>query len=176
MKVVNTSKKLFLIIVCAFLFRFLLAFSAWHIDVNNHVDWGTRFFEYGAAGFYSPEANVWNFTWPNQPPGSIYIYAGIYKLFGFLFSIVWWLNIKIPIFPSGIVTFFETNLFPALLKLPAILADMGIAILIYKFVELILGSSKKTKKVALFGATLWLINPVIWYNSSLWGQTNSVVK
>ncbi|KKP31085.1 MAG: hypothetical protein UR21_C0016G0003 [Candidatus Woesebacteria bacterium GW2011_GWC2_31_9] len=53
---------------------------------------------------------------------------------------------------------------PAILKLPAILADFGIAYLIYKW------TNKK------WASLIFLINPVIWYNSSVWGQYDSVIN
>lgn len=160
----NFMKKLFLIFLVAFVLRFLVSFFVWHPDVRNHMDWGVRFWQYGVDKFFAPESNVWNFTWPNQPPGSIYMFAGVRKLFEFVFGAFWWVNIKIPVFPSGIITFFESNLYPALLKLPAIFADLGIAFLLYKW----------TKKH--FAAVLWLINPVVWYNSAVWGQYDSVIN
>mgnify|MGYP000114840107 CR=1 FL=1 len=128
----------------------------------NHMDWGIRFWEYGTTYFY--DANVWSFTWPNQPPGTMYIFAIVRKLFEFIFGLFWTLNIKISIFPSGIITYLESNLYPALIHMPAILADFGIAYLIYKF----------TNKQ--WASILWLINPVIWYNSSVWGQYDSVIN
>ena len=128
----------------------------------NHMDWGIRFWEYGTTYFY--DANVWSFTWPNQPPGTMYIFAIVRKLFEFIFGLFWTLNIKISIFPSGIITYLESNLYPALIHMPAILADFGIAYLIYKF------TNKK------WASILWLINPVIWYNSSVWGQYDSVIN
>lgn len=163
-------KKIF---ITAFLLRVFLSFLVWHPDVNNHVDWGVRFWQYGPQKFFAPETNVWSYTWPNQPPGTIYLFAGIRKLFEFVFAFFWWLNVNISIFPSGIITYFESNLYPALLKLPSILSDFGIAYLIYKFILLI---DPKANKKALTGAIIWLINPVSWYNSSVWGQTDSVVN
>lgn len=162
-------KKLLYIFVIAFLFRAALAFLVWHPDVNNHVDWGIRFWDYGPAKFYS--ANVWSFTWPNQPPGTMYLFAGVRKLFEFVFSIFWFINIKVPLFPSNIMYYLETNLYPALLKLPSILADLGIAYIIYKFLE---GIDKK--KLGVLGAVIFLANPVVWYNSAVWGQTDAVVN
>ncbi|MBP9759588.1 hypothetical protein KBD45_07895 [Candidatus Dojkabacteria bacterium] len=151
-------------IITLFVLRIIFSFVVWHPDLNNHIDWGIRFFEYGANKFYSPESNVWSFTWPNQPPGTIYMFAGVRILYEFIFNIFWQLNIKIPIFPSIIISFFETNLYPALLKLPAILSDFGIAYLIYKI------TGKK------WASIVWLINPVIWYNSTIWGQYDSVIN
>lgn len=164
-------QSVFKLLLLAFIFRFVIAFIAWHPDVNNHVDWGIRFFEYGAKNFYAPNSNVWSYTWPNQPPGTILTFALIRKLFELVFNVFWIVNVKIPAFPSIIITFFESNLYPALLKLPAILSDLGIAYLIYK---ILLGW--KSKKVALFGAFIFLANPVIWYNSAVWGQTDATVN
>ena len=147
-----------------FLLRIILSFVTWHPDLNNHMDWGIRLFEYGTQRFYSPESNVWSFTWPNQPPGTVYMFAGIRILFEFIFNIFWQINIKIPAFPSIIISFFETNLYPALLKIPAILADFGIAWLIYKL------TNKK------WASLIWLVNPVVWYNSAIWGQYDAVIN
>lgn len=158
------NKKLLWILAGAFLFRLILAFLVWHPDLNNHIDWGIRFWQYGPGKFFAPETNVWSYTWPNQPPGTIYLFAGIRKLFEFVFGLFWLINIKIPAFPSGIITFFESNLYPALLKLPSILADIGIAYLIFKL----------TRKS--WAAVLWLVNPVIWYNSAVWGQTDALIN
>lgn len=155
------------ILLIALFIRLILSFVTWHPDVNNHVDWGIRFWEYGMAKFY--KANVWSYTWPNQPPGTIYMFAGVRKLFELVFGAFWWININIPQFPSGLMLFFEKNLYQALLKLPAILSDLAIAYLIYELL-------KEKKKIALFGAVAFLANPVVWYNSTIWGQTDSVIS
>lgn len=165
------------IFLIAFLIRFLVSFIVWHPDLNNHIDWGIRFWDYGPGKFFAPESNVWSYTWPNQPPGTIYMFAGIRKLFEFLFGIFWWVNIKIPAFPSGIITFFESNLYPGLLKLPSILADLGIAWLVYRFITNHQPpSTNHKKKLAILGATFFLINPAVWYNSAVWGQYDSVIN
>lgn len=162
-------RKLIIVLIIALIFRLALAFSVWHPDVNNHIDWGIRFWEYGPERFY--EADVWSYSWPNQPPGTIYIFAGIRKLFEVIFSFFWFLNLKISLFPSKFIFFLEDNLYPALLKLPAIFSDLGIAYLIYRLFERV-----KRDKVGFFGAILFLVNPVIWYNSAIWGQTDAVIN
>ncbi len=165
------------IIIFAFLFRIIFAFVSFHPDLRNHMDWGVRFFEYGPSKIFAPESNVWNFTWPNQPPGTFYMFAFIRKLFEFLFNMIWWINVNVDIFPSGIVTYFEKTFYPALLQLPAIFADFGIAYIIYKIVLSIKGlDKKKRKKLAVMGAVIFLFNPIIWYNSSVWGQYDSVIN
>jgi len=160
--------KILKILLLAFVARLVLAFIFWHPDVNNHIDWGIRFWQYGSREFYSQ--NVWSFTWPNQPPGTMYLFAGVRKLFEFVFSIFWFINLKVPPFPSNVMYFLETNLYPALLKLPSILADLGIAYVIYKLLR------EKKESLGILGAILFLVNPVVWYNSAVWGQTDAVVN
>lgn len=162
-------KKLIILFLSAFVFRIILAFVNWHPDLNNHVDWGIRFWQYGPGDFYSQ--NVWSFSWPNQPPGTILIFAAIRKLFEFIFAGFWWLNVTIGFFPSNIMLFFEERLYQALLKLPAILADLGIAYLIFWFFK-----KRQKDKIGLWGANAFLINPVTWYNSAVWGQTDATVN
>ena len=163
------NKKLIILLAAAFVFRLILTPLLWHPDLNNHIDWGIRFWEYGPLTFYTE--NVWNFTWPNQPPATMYMFAIIRKVYEAIFGVLWFVNIKISLFPSNIITFSETQLYPILLKIPAILADLGIAVLIYKFLEMM-----NKKRFALIGAFVYLANPVIWYNSSVWGQTDSIIN
>jgi len=163
------KKKLAILFGLAFVFRMVLAFGVYHPDLRNHMDWGIRFWDYGPEKFYT--ANVWSYTWPNQPPGTIYIFAGVRKLFEAVFGIFWWINTTVPPFPSQMMFFLESNLYPALLKLPAILADLGIAFIIYKLL-----SQLKSKRLGYFGALVFLVNPVVWYNSSVWGQTDSIIN
>ncbi len=165
-------KKIQKLLLGGFVLRFVLSFLTWHPDLNNHVDWGIRFWEYGPAYFY--KANVWNFTWPNQPPGTIYIFAVVRKVFELVFSFFWFINTHVPAFPSNIMIYFQFNLYQEMLKLPSIFCDLGIAFLIYKI--LINKDWFKGKNIAVFGASLYLFNPAIWYNSSIWGQTDSIIN
>ena len=57
-----------------------------------------------------------------------------------------------------------------LIKLPAILADVVLAWLVHSFVIELGGS----RRAALLGAILILINPVTWFDSAIWGQVDSV--
>lgn len=58
-----------------------------------------------------------------------------------------------------------------LVKLPSILADLGIAYLIYSYFK-----NKKMIRQSYLIPSLWLFNPVTLYNSSIWGQTDSLVN
>ncbi len=57
-----------------------------------------------------------------------------------------------------------------LIKLPAILSDVVIAWLIHSIVRELGGS----RRAALIGATLFLANPVTWFDSAIWGQVDAV--
>jgi len=63
-----------------------------------------------------------------------------------------------------------------MLKLPAELADLGIAYLIYKIVISLIKDKEKGRKLALIGAVIFLFNPAVWYNSAVWGQYDSVIN
>jgi Gpi18-like mannosyltransferase len=162
-----SKKNLLYIFLSALLLRLILSPLTWHGDLNNHMDWGIRFWQYGTKGFYG--SNVWDSTWPNQPPGTMYIFGGVRKLYESAFGLFSYFHFQLHIFPGSILLYFEKNLYPALLKLPSILSDLGIGYVIY----LILRSAKKP---AILGAAIWLFNPVIWYNSSVWGQTDAVIN
>jgi len=159
------------VLLFAFIFRLLLIFLKWHPDLNNHIDWGIRFWQYGSRLFFAPQSNVWNFTWPNQPPITILTFALIRKLFEAIFSFFWFLNIKIPFFPSNLIHFLESYLYAGLLKLPSILSDLGIGYLIYKIFK-----DEKKEKVGIVASLVYLFNPVVWYNSAIWGQTDAFIN
>jgi hypothetical protein len=57
----------------------------------------------------------------------------------------------------------------SLIKLPAMLADVGIVLLLA-----IAGRRWFSVRVALVAAALWAFLPVSWYDSALWGQVDSV--
>lgn len=160
-------KKIFLL---ALLIRLYFAFGSYHPDLGNHLDWGNRFWEYGPKNFY--QASVWSVSWPNQPPGTIYLWAFLSKINEFVYKLTWKLNLSLPLFPSGLIPFMELHFHPFLVKLPSILADLGIGWLIYQILLTFEIKEKKAKAAAL----LFWFNPIIIYNSSVWGQTDSLVN
>lgn len=85
----------------------------------------------------------------DYPPGYMYILS----LIGMLKKV----------FDVGDVTYL------IMLKLPAIICDMVIGYLIYK-----IASKKFSKNGAFFLSTLYVMNPAVIINSSLWGQVDSI--
>lgn len=163
------KNKLLFVFLLALVLRLILVFSNWHPDVGNHIDWGKRFWEYSPSSFYSH--NVWSFTWPNQPPGSMYLWAFVYKIYEGIFNLLWKLNLNFPLFPSNLMFWAELRLLPMLLKLPSSLFDLGIGWLIYRFIE-----RQKNKELALKASCFWLFNPIVFYNSAVWGQTDAIIS
>lgn len=95
-------------------------------------------------------SNFYN-GWSDYLPGYLYVlwFLGIIKSFLFSFGIV--LN--------------ESTIF----KLPAIIADILTGYLIF-----ILIKKYFDEKRALISSSIYLFNPAIFYNSSLWGQIDSI--
>ena len=56
-----------------------------------------------------------------------------------------------------------------LIKLPAILADVVVAYLVHQLVVELGGS----RRAALLGALLFVVNPVTWFDSAVWAQVDS---
>ena len=110
-------------------------------DFNCFSAWSDMVFRGGFSAFYRSDA----FT--DYPPGYMYILWVI----GFLKSIL----------PAS------EPLLRVLIKLPAILADLFSALLIFQ-----LGGKKRP---AFFLAACYLLNPAVVLNSSLWGQVDSVL-
>ena len=87
----------------------------------------------------------------DYPPGSIYLFAVIGHIRNLL-------NINIDS-GAGLI----------LLKMPAILADLATALLIFLFAR------KKVKETTALGLSiLYLFNPCVFINSAVWGQIDSI--
>lgn len=161
----NTKRLLFVLLLAGLLGRILLIPIARHGDLNNNSSWGQLLLSRGPANFY--EHTEWTFSAPNQPP----LYLDLFGVTSFvqnsLNSTIHWANSTVGIFPSKVVWWFDTWGELYLIKLPGIFADLGIAMLIYTII-------KGRKGVLL--ASVWLLNPVSWYNSAIWGGTDSIVN
>ncbi len=173
-------KKVIIFFLAALVFRLLLTPSAFHNDILSQTAWGEWIFKNGTLNFYT--YGHWIYSWPTQPPLASLLYGAdsfIYERLQWLFSNVGVFIATFRIAPTKMLWFFDfskwfsTALFAetplrngALIvtKLPAVFADLGIALIIYSL-------SKKLgeKKAALF-SLIYLISPFSWYLSSIWGQ------
>jgi hypothetical protein len=160
------------IILSSLVLRFSLIFVDYHGDLRNNTSWAEIGFQKGLANYYESQPDSgWPYSKPNQPPLYILLFTALYNIWQFIDKQSWLLNQKISLFPSSFIWFWKDNGLTLLVKIPSIMSDVGIAILIYKFFS---GDKDKNKGTLL--AAIWLFNPVTWYNSSVWGQTDSVVN
>lgn len=155
-------KKLTLVFVGALLIRIILIPVAFHGDLYNNLSWGNALVKYGPVNYY--ERTVWDHSAPNQPPLYILVFGASMWVEQSIGRIIAYLNSNVGIFPSSMVWFWQNNGKIILLKLPSIIADLGIGWVIYLI-------SRKEKLTYL-----WLFNPLTFYNSSIWGQTDSIVN
>ena len=126
---------------------FLSQFSGYKVDILDFKLWSQAVYNNGFANFYSS-------IWSDYPPFYIYILwivGALYKLF-FSFSF----NI-------------DTTIFTILIKLPANVADIAIAYLIFIIIKKYAGF-----KVAYLGTISYAFNPGVIYNSAVWGQVDSI--
>lgn len=137
-----------IILLAAFFLRLILsALPSFEFDESAFRFWSQRLFEVGPANFYSPDV----FT--NNPLGYLY----------FLWAIGY---IKQSILPS--LAFTSTD-FDFFLKLPANIADLVSSVLIFYLIKKKLG-----EKFGMIASLLYILNPVVIFNSSIWGQYDSL--
>ncbi len=161
--------KFYFLLLTGLILRLYFVFSAYHGDLNNNISWGQIAVSHGLSGFY--DLKNWPYSAPNQPPLTILLFAGLQIIWNTVERLAWWFNNHIPAFPSAFVWFWEDRGLKLLIKLPSIFADLGIATVLYQyFIRL------KKPKTALLMSTFWVLNPVVWFNSSIWGQTDSIVN
>lgn len=148
------------LLLLAFLVRIFFIYFQYSGDVLNHLVWGKEALQH-LNQFYSQQLP--GFNTPNYPPVTIYLFAISVWLYNLFNQAVTFLNQSIQIFPSAFIPLAQTlNMQTAFLKLPAILADIGIGWLIYR-----LSSS-------FLLTVFYLFNPAVIYISTVWGQIESV--
>lgn len=118
--------------------RIGLAFwGTYQLDHNTFIAWGRKLSEVGYSQFYST-------GWSDYLPGYLYalkFLAGIEQSF---------------LIPTEL-----------LFKLPAIIADIVVAAIIYGAVK-----QNHKEKYALLASAVFLFNPAVFANSTLWGQVD----
>lgn len=141
-------RKVFLVLLAvAFLLRCVFAGSSegFATDTACFASWANLAFEGGIKNFYASG------VFADYPPGFVYI---LY-IIGAIFHLF-----KIPYLSAPCLL---------LLKLPAICCDIATALLFYK-----IASKKLPEQQTVMLAGLYLLNPAIILNSSIWGQVDSV--
>ncbi len=167
---------LFSVFLIGMLLRLFLMFLDFSFDVHNHIAWAKDLWGVGFANFYlTPSTEVYASLYPNYPPFAMYIFYAMYPLHSLIYDVLWWLNLTVPIFPSKLIFIIQERYFvAATMKIPSILADLGIAWLSYVFAKKLVPSNKHTKNLIFLVPVLILFNPAYFYNSAYWGQIDAI--
>lgn len=139
-------------LLIALILRLFLAphWVGYDTDVRTFMAWADRAYTVGLNTLYTNAKDYFL----DYPPGYMYV---LYVV-GFLhhkFSIPW-----------------ESSSSLIILKLPAILADLGTVYLLFRL-AISKQEGARTWVQALWIAALFAFNPAIWANSAVWGQVDS---
>lgn len=140
-------RDLWIVLLVALGLRLVFAFVVYGYppDIACFQGWAKHVATVGFSRFYSGE------MYADYPPGYIYVLfvlGHLKNLFGL---------------PDG----SPPSL--VLLKLPAILADLAIALLLFRLARVHLG-----EETAIFLSAFFALNPAVGLDSALWGQVDSV--
>lgn len=130
-----------------------LPLSGFRIDVGDFTAWGQRLASLGPAHFYEQG------YFSDYPPGYLYVLWVLGSIGGLLTPIV------------GI------DLTGGLVKIPGIAADIGVAWLLFVIARRwgpSLTRRVQPETLGLIAATIYLFNPGVIFDSSVWGQIDSV--
>jgi len=157
----HKKTKIIFLLLSALLVRLIFIYPQYSGDIKNHIAWGQGVLEQGTVNFY--DRDFPGFNQANYPPLTIFLFTISYFLYQSVTQVLISLNQSIGIFPSFIIPYIQiTNFQAVFLKLPAILADLGIGWLLFKLT--------KNKLIS----ALYLFNPAIIYISTVWGQIESI--
>lgn len=136
-----------LLLLAGFVLRLcFIGSSGFTVDVTTFVAWTLSLLQNGLAHFYAKT------SFADYPPGYFYILA----IFGHL-----WAPFR------GLDPGYSA--LRVIVKLPAVLADLGVGALIYA-----IGRRFATQGIALLAAAIYLLNPATIFVSANWGQVDSV--
>ncbi len=135
------------IMAILFIRIFLFTQPSFQIDMTVWQAWSARLVEVGPMNFY--DTNIWT----NYTPGYLFFLWIIGLLFNGIFNI--------PFFSSTFIY---------LIKFTTTIFDIATAILIFKILK-----EYRNKSWPILGLILYLGNPAIIFNTSVWGQIDGIL-
>jgi dolichyl-phosphate-mannose-protein mannosyltransferase/protein-O-mannosyltransferase-like protein len=127
--------------------------SGFESDLGTFKAWALQLAQDGPGEFYTAA------SFADYPPGFMYVLLALGSVSSLLASVL----------GSN-----AQDVVSALVKVPGILADLGIGYLIYRLVRGWVPDRDRGERLALLAASLFVFNPVVWYDSALWGQVDAV--
>jgi len=159
---------LLVLLLVGFLIRIYFVEKVVKGDILAYLEWGQKLVQLGFKDYYS--RGGWYFTPPVYPPFAQLVFGGLYWLYDHKYVLAQLHNIiRFP--PAAFIIYFYKYGDLLIMKLPGILSDLGLSLVVYK---IILSLTKNVKK-AFLGLSLFLFNPVTIFISGVWGQTDSFV-
>jgi Gpi18-like mannosyltransferase len=168
------KKTVTIILLIGFVLRLVLALLAYHRDVKHHIAWGKEAYQSGFSGLYEVDFGKNHLANLNYPPVTVYFFKLLYQAYDELpiIKTVEHFVISLPV-NNQIFRVRDNFIFLAMLfKLPAIVSDIGIAYMVFLFVK---GrDNTKNSILSIISLIFILFNPAFIYNSSYWGQVDSL--
>lgn len=159
---------IFFVFILGFLVRIYFVDKVVVGDLMNYAEWGQVLATRGPQNYYFSEG--WYYSIPVYPPLSIWTFSAAFWLNEHKYVLAQLHNfIKLP--PAAFIVYFYKWGYIFLLKLPGILADLGLAFIIFKLIFKL----TKNRTKAIWGSVFYLFNPITIFISGAWGQTDSVV-
>lgn len=137
-----------ILIAIAFICRIIFSFlfRNFKSDMGLFINWTECLYELGPQKLYINSSC-------DYPPGYMYV------LWALSYVIEWLKSIGA-----------DYSLTVLTLKFPAMITDIATSLLIYKIAK-----KKQTQKKAVFLMSIYLFNPAVILNSSVWGQVDSIL-
>ena len=159
LRALSVTPALLILLLGGLLLRLAIAYvlfpsSGFSSDIGTYVSWALTLADHGASGFYA------NVSFIDYPPGYLLILWPIGVLGQALAPMAGG-------DPSAAVQ--------SLIKLPPIFLDLAVAFVLYRLVKGWAAPRgwRRAESMALAAAAIYLFNPVTWYDSALWGQTDA---
>lgn len=163
----SLPRQLLLLIIIGFILRIVVMLWSFSFRENTDIlrwrDWGRIAFLHDLSTTYKTDYLTFGTLPNNMPPGTLYTVNMMYQLNIQTSKVL----LKIYSLQPGEAQWMNGTLLNAFLRLPSLVCDVIITILIFLIVK------SKTKH-AVIPSMLFYFNPVTLYNSAFWGQMDSI--
>ena len=131
----------------------LLPGSGFESDLGTFTAWAFQLGQRGPSDFYATAG------FADYPPGYLYVL---------------WLIGGIGHMLAPLASGDAAAAIGALIKVPPIVTDIVVGFVLYRLVRSWRAPRLDAQRLGLFAAGLYVFNPVTWYDSAIWGQTDAI--